>query len=91
MSDEDSGCGKFILSAVFLAAFNNPLWQDEKGARQTLVDAGYKPVAVGGYDWFNGLDTYKTKFTATNPQGKQFEGTVTQGLIFTGSVIRFKP
>ncbi|MBB4036572.1 hypothetical protein GGR21_002478 [Dysgonomonas hofstadii] len=42
---------------------------DEQGARKTLIDAGYKPIEVGGYDPFAGSesDWYITKFKAYSP------------------------
>jgi hypothetical protein len=92
MSDDSaSPLAKVFMYAVLGLAINNPLWQDPKGAARTLEDAGYTPVSVGGYSWFNGSDAFKTKFTAINPHGKTINGTVTEGLIFKGSSIRFEP
>lgn len=82
---------ELVVTFAILAAFNNPLWTDEEGAAKTLHNArpDLKVTHVGGYSWFNGSDAYKTKFTAIGPDGQPVNGTVTQGLIFKGSNIRY--
>jgi hypothetical protein len=84
---------KLVSFLVLAAAFNNPLWTDVKGAQQTLKDArpDLKVTDVGGYCWFNSADAYKTKFKGVNPDGREIEGCVTQGLIFKGSAVRYEP
>ena len=90
---EVSPLAKLLVYGTLLAAFNNPLWTDEKGAAQTLHDArpDVKVTSIGGYSWFNSSDTYKTNFTGIGPDGKEIKGTVTEGLIFKGSSIRYLP
>lgn len=64
---------------------------DEEGARKALLDAGYKPISVGGYDAFAGSkgDTYVTKFKAYSPNDSTriVTGVVCRGVL-KGSTIR---
>lgn len=63
---------------------------DEEGARKALIHSGYKPISVGGYDFFGGGkdDFYKTKFTAVAPNGDVVSGCVTKGAWGKGSTVR---
>jgi hypothetical protein len=62
---------------------------DVDGATKALEHAGYKPIEVGGYDWFNGSenDFYRTKFKAVALNGDTITGGVSSGLL-KGSTIR---
>jgi hypothetical protein len=74
-----------ILSALVLTACTQP-----DDSKRVLESAGYTNVQTGGYDFFNCSedDTFKTRFTATGPNGKQVAGVVCAGLFFKGSTIR---
>lgn len=65
---------------------------DNEGARKTLLDAGYKPISVGGYGWFSGSkgDSYVTKFKAYSPNDSTriVTGVVCRGVFFKSSTIR---
>lgn len=63
---------------------------DPRGAIKALDDAGMKDGHVEGYAWFlcDKNDTFHTKFTATNSNGKPVSGAVCSGW-FKGSTIRF--
>lgn len=60
-------------------------------AHRVLADQGYTEIKLHGYDWWNCSeeDTYKDKFTAKSPTGKDVSGVVCAGLFFKGSTIRF--
>lgn len=64
---------------------------DKDGATKALLDAGYKPIKVGGYGWFIGSDsdTFVTKFKAYSPNDstRVVTGVVCRGW-FKGSTIR---
>lgn len=62
---------------------------DKEGARKTLERNGYKPIEVGGYEFFVGTksDVYVTKFKAIAPNGETVTGQVTRGL-WKGNTIR---
>ena len=80
------------VAALFVVAgaLSNPLWTDEKGTADALINAGYTPNTVGGYTWANcgGADLWRTKFTATNSSGEDTSGIVCKGL-FKGPTIHF--
>jgi hypothetical protein len=53
---------------------------DKRHARQLLIENGYKPIEVGGFDWLDGNKNYnyKTKFKAVSPTGDTICGTVSK-------------
>lgn len=62
---------------------------DSKGTIKTLERSGFRPISVGGFDYF-GLtkhDTHSTRFKAIAVNGDTVTGCVTKGW-FRGSVIR---
>lgn len=61
-----------------------------KDAESALTSAGFTKIETQGYSFFGcgDDDTFKTKFTAQNPQGKQVSGVVCSGW-FKGGTIRF--
>ena len=65
---------------------------DSEGARKVLLDAGYKPISIGGYGWFCGSkgDNYVTKFKAYSPNDSTriVTGVVCRGIFFKSSTIR---
>ena len=86
-----------ILYAVFGLLFLGIVFSitliprtDVPSATKTLIHNGYKPIEVGGYDFWNGSkdDFYKTKFTAIAPNGDVVSGCVTKGYWGKGSTIR---
>lgn len=56
----------FIVLSILLLASS---CTDEQGARKALLDAGYKPIQVGGYGFLEASkgDTFVTKFKAYSP------------------------
>lgn len=63
---------------------------NEKGARKALLDSGFYPVEVGGYDWWGcgENDFYSTKFVAySNDSSRVVKGCVCEGL-FKSKTIR---
>ena len=63
---------------------------NEEGAKDALLDAGYHPIKIGGYGWFDGGedDWYVTKFKAYSPDSTRLvKGVVCEGL-FKGKTIR---
>lgn len=79
----------FALGVLALWAITRPgCGTDEKGATKVLKQSNYKPLEVGGYDWWNGEDFYKTKFKAISVNGDTVTGAVTKGLCGKGSTIR---
>ena len=63
---------------------------DKPGAYKALDDLGFKNIDVGGYSWFmcDKNDTFHTKFTAVNANGKPVSGAVCSGWL-KGNTIRF--
>jgi hypothetical protein len=59
-------------------------------AGETLRNTGLTPVEVGGYGWFDcgQGDVFATRFTATNAEGREVQGTVCKGIL-KGSTVRF--
>ncbi len=78
-------CAAFGLAA----AFNNPLWVDEDGAKRTLENQGYTEVKAEGYSLFGcgRGDAFRTEFTAKKGD-RQIEGVVCKGLFLKGSTVR---
>lgn len=74
-----------ILAAAFVAGCTNV-----DRTESTLLDAGIRPINVGGYAWFacSEDDTFATKFVGTNREGRTVQGAVCLGL-FKGATIRF--
>jgi hypothetical protein len=75
-----------IMAVLLLAACT-----DETGARRALQDAGLKPESVGGYALLGcegQSDQFRTRFTATNANGRHVRGVVCRGW-FKASTIRF--
>ena len=65
---------------------------DPEGAKRVLENQGYTNVEITGWKPFSGdkNDFYETGFRAKSPNGMTVEGTVTKGLLFKGSTIRFE-
>lgn len=64
---------------------------DERGARNTLIGAGYHPMRVGGYGWAScgESDVFSTRFTAWSPDStRKVSGCVCRGWL-KGNTIRF--
>lgn len=75
-----------ILSILALAGCTSA-----SDTHKALEAQGFSNVQPGGYDWFacSKDDWYHTKFTATNPQGKQVAGVVCSGLLFKAATVRW--
>ena len=73
--------GIAILAIVISLSIAFMPHTDVESAKKTLIHNGYKPIEVGGYDFWNGSkdDFYKTKFTAIAPNGDVVSGCVTKG------------
>ena len=82
--------GIAILAIVISLSIAFMPHTDVESAKKTLIHNGYKPIEVGGYDFWNGSkdDFYKTKFTAIAPNGDVVSGCVTKGYRGKGSTIR---
>lgn len=82
---------KKILFCILAAALFS--CTDKDGARETLLNAGFKPISVGGYGWFSGSkgDVFITKFKAYAPNDSTriVTGVVCKGLVLKSSTIRF--
>jgi hypothetical protein len=65
---------------------------DEQGARNALLDAGYHPIEIGDYGYFDCSedDHYATRFKAYSPDSSRIvEGCVCGGgLLGKGKTIR---
>lgn len=79
---------KKILIALAVLALT--ACSSRSDAEHALSNAGFTNVETRGYSFFGcgKDDSFKTKFTATNPQGKQVSGVVCSGW-FKGGTIRF--
>lgn len=81
-----------ILTAAAIAAAALLLiaCDDPDGARRALKAAGMTDIRTEGYAWLGcgKDDTFKTRFTATNPRGERVSGVVCTGW-FKGGTIRF--
>lgn len=75
-----------ILIAILLTSCTN-----KDDAIDALDKSGYTNITTEGYGWFacSKDDFYSTKFTATNPNGKEVSGVVCNGILFKSSTIRF--
>lgn len=73
------------LACVALAACT-----DGAGAIRAAENAGLKDVVTEGYAmWGCGRDdSFRTRFSATNPQGRRVTGVVCSGWL-KGSTVRF--
>ena len=60
-------------------------------AKKALESEGFSNIQTQGYGWFacSKDDTFSTKFTAVNSQGKKVSGVVCSGLLFKNSTIRW--
>ena len=76
------------MAAIALMALSS--CTDKESTEKALLHAGYKPVKIGGYGWFQGSkeDFYKTNFTAVSQNGDTITGCVTKGIFFKGNTIR---
>lgn len=84
----------FFTICLLIAFFNDSScslgFTKKEEARDALISAGYHPIDVGGYDYFNCSedDIYKTRFTAYSPDSSKIvKGCVCQGF-FKGKTIR---
>lgn len=75
---------------VFVAVVAVSACSSRSDAEGALTKAGFTNIETHGYAFFScgDDDTFKTKFTATNPQGKRVEGVVCSSW-FKGATIRF--
>ena len=82
---------KVFLVVACLFALSLSACSNSEDAYRALSNAGYTNITTKGYDWFacGQDDFYHTKFTATNPSGKQVNGVVCSGLLFKSATIRF--
>lgn len=74
----------FVLFVLLFSCTN------EKGARKALLDSGFHPIEVGGYDWWGcgENDLYSTKFLAYSSDSTRIvKGCVCEGL-FKSKTIR---
>lgn len=80
-----------FMIVVLLTVFGGGgIMTNEKAANRALKDAGYHPISVGGYGWFDCSedDFYKTRFSAYSSDSTRIvNGCVCQGL-FKGKTIR---
>lgn len=83
----------FVVILGFIVAIcSGPIWgTDSAGATRVLQASGFTQIKITGYRWFTGGkgDFYHTGFQAKSPSGQIVTGTVTSGLIFKSSTIRF--
>lgn len=84
----------FSITVVVIAVILLQLVRCEspESARKALEDAGYHPIEVGGYGWFDCSedDWYATKFRAYSADSSRIvEGCVCEGF-FKGKTIRLK-
>ena len=65
---------------------------DASKATSVLAANGYKNIQITGCNFFACSQDafYRTGFQAESPNGTIIRGTVCSGLVFKGSVIRFK-
>lgn len=75
-------CCKLCLGILALTLLGGCLTNDE-GAYQTLKEAGYTQIEVGGFDWspaacfpWGTKNQSATKFKALSPAGDLTEGTI---------------
>ena len=77
------------VEAIIKPAEAKGFVSDPDTATRVLIDAGYKPIEVGGFSWFSGClhFWYQTKFTAVSPGGTLVAGTVCSGILSKGAQI----
>lgn len=78
-----------VLSAT-LAALILTGCTDPDGAKKAAEDMGFRDVKAGGYGWFScdgKSDTFSTRFTAINAQGRPVSGVVCSGWL-KGATVR---
>lgn len=79
-----------LLVTVLLAAGSLSSCTNEQKAKSALLDAGYHPIEVKGYGWFQCSedDVFATRFKAWSADSSRVvTGCVCQGW-FKGSTIR---
>lgn len=81
----------FILCSLVILYFCSGGCVDAGGTQRVLQQQGYTNVVVTGWRPFAASkdDFYATGFQATSPNGQVVTGTVTRGLFFKGSTVRF--
>lgn len=79
---------KILIALAVIATLT--ACSSQKDAESALNSAGFTKIETHGYSVFGcgDDDTFKTKFTAINPAGKQVSGVVCSGW-FKGGTIRF--
>lgn len=70
----------------------NPLFTDRDGAVEVVENHGFTNARATGYGWFScgvgeNSDLWRTRFTATNQNGKEVTGVVCAGF-FKGGTMR---
>ena len=77
------------VEAIIKPAEAKGFVSDPETATRVLIDAGYKPIEVGGFSWLSGCfgSWYQTKFTAISPSGTLVSGTVCTGILTKGAQI----
>ena len=89
-----TGFGKlallFVIVLLFYLLITPATCTDEVGAKDALIKAGYHPIEVGGYGYFQGSedDTYVTKFKAYSPDSSQIVTGVVCSGVMKGKTIR---
>lgn len=81
---------KLIIAATLITVFALTACSSANDANKALTAAGFTNIETHGYSFFGcgEDDTFKTKFTATNPAGKRVDGVVCSSF-FKGGTIRF--
>lgn len=81
---------KLILAAALITVFALTACTSAVDTNKALTSAGFTNIEINGYSFFGcgKEDTFRTKFTATNPQGQRVEGVVCSAW-FKGATIRF--
>lgn len=79
---------KILIALAVVASLT--ACSSRKDAEHALTSAGFTNIETHGYAFYGcgEKDEFKTKFTATNPQGKRVSGVVCSGW-FKGGTIRF--
>lgn len=79
-----------IKSLLILALFIIASCTNKKGATRAIIDAGYHPIEVGGYGWWDCSkgDKIQTRFKAYSADSSRIvTGCVCEGW-FKGKTIR---
>jgi len=81
---------KFKVMLFVLIIFSITACSSSSDARKVLSNSGYINIKTNGFSLFGCAkdDTFSTKFTATNSQGKRVSGVVCSGWL-KGGTIRF--